>query len=169
MDLPGQTGTCRRPAAMRAGASSIAITRAGATVRDEDKYAACCAFGQALPRIRAARGGRPWTARVCRARRCWRPSCDCSRRRSSASATRNTPANNRSFGLTTLRDRHVEVEGATHSIRVPRQERQVHIDRAQRPPAGAHRQGAAAICPDRSCFSISTRTADRRSRSIRPT
>ena len=46
---------------------------------------------------------------------------------------------NRSFGLTTLRDRHVEVDGADGAVRVPRQERRRHEVDSDRPPAGPDR------------------------------
>ena len=50
-------------------------------VRDETKYGRMIAFGQALPPIRARRRPRPARCPACRARRCWRPSSGCWRRR----------------------------------------------------------------------------------------
>ena len=50
------------------------------TFRDETKFGRMLAFGQALPRIRAA--SRPsWPSPAWVGARCWRPWCACSRRR----------------------------------------------------------------------------------------
>ena len=57
------------------------------------------------------------SARGRAATRCWRRSCGCSTRPSCASATRNTRATNRSFGLTTLRNRHAAVSGDRLQLR----------------------------------------------------
>ena len=46
------TAICWPPAAMPGAASNIAITRAGASLRDEAKFGRMLAFAQALPRIR---------------------------------------------------------------------------------------------------------------------
>ena len=61
---------------------------------------------------------------------------------------------NRSFGLTTLRDGHVEVAGGERDVLVPRQERRRARGRSRRPPARARSSRPAAICRARSCSSI---------------
>ena len=69
---------------------------------------------------------------------------------------------NRSFGLTTLRRRHVQVSGEHTALQLPRQERR----RAQRrrSPTGAWRasSSAATTCPARNSSSTSTRPASAR-------
>ena len=50
-------------------------------VRDEVKYGRLIAFAQALPRIRARTRSGSEASTACRARRCWRRSSSCSRRR----------------------------------------------------------------------------------------
>ena len=84
-------GTSRPPAATRAAASSTATTRAGARCATRPSTTRLIAFARALPRIRR-RIDATCAAAACRARRCWRPSCACWRRRSSASATTSTRA-----------------------------------------------------------------------------
>ena len=44
---------------------------------------------------------------------------------------------NHSFGLTTMRDRHAEVNGSQGPVQVSRQERRHACHRARGPPAGA--------------------------------
>ena len=69
---------------------------------------------------------------------------------------------NGSFGLTTLRDRHVDVDGRADPLPLPRQERQVeHAVDVARPRASRASSSAAATCPARSCSSTSTTTARR--------
>ena len=69
---------------------------------------------------------------------------------------------NQSFGLTTMRDGHVEVSGDARPVLVPRQERRRARDRSERPTARAHRRGSAATFPATSSFSTTTRTASGR-------
>ena len=69
---------------------------------------------------------------------------------------------NRSFGLTTLRDRHVDVDGATINFEFRGKSGEDAIDQAEGPPAGAHRQDLPRSARARNCFSMSTRTGDRR-------
>ena len=66
---------------------------------------------------------------------------------------------NRSFGLTTLRDRHAKVRGEHDPLPVPRQERGPARRHAPRPAAGARRRRGARTCPARTSCSTSTRRA----------
>ena len=127
---------------MPAGASSTATTRAGARCATRHKFDRLLAFGQRPAAHPRRASTRTFARPACRARRCSRRSCGCSRRRSSASATTSTRATTTSFGLTTLRDRHVEVDGAHVALRVPRQERQrAQVDVDDRAP----RAGSSAL------------------------
>ena len=65
---------------------------------------------------------------------------------------------NRSFGLTTLRDRHVEVEGSTLRFRFSGKSG-ISMSGAQGPPHRAGSCGNARICPGRTCSGTSTTTA----------
>ena len=142
-----------RPAATRAGASSTATTRAGATVRDETKYERMIEFARALPRIRARVPSATCAGAACRARRCSRRSSGCSRRRSSASATTSTRARTARFGLTTLRDRHVERRRRRRcaSRSAARAARSTTID-ARATAAWRGSSGAARSCPGQELF-----------------
>ena len=131
-----RTAICRRPGAMRAAASNTAITPTGALAKDADKFERMLEFGAALPRIRKRGAGGPGGAgrrRGRAARRCSRRSSACSTRPTCASATRNTRASNKSFGLTTLRNRHAAVVGQPAAPALSRQERQGARGRARRP------------------------------------
>jgi DNA topoisomerase-1 len=102
---PIPTAISRRPAGTRRAASNIAITpiSASAGIR---KYERCADFGRALPKLRAQveRGSQ---ARSGSAARRWSPpSSACSTSAISASATRGYAKANKSFGATTLRNRH---------------------------------------------------------------
>ena len=134
--------TSRPPAATRAAASSTATTRAGATVRDEAKYGRLIDFARALPRIRRR------TDRDLRRR-------GLPREKVLALVVRLLEATlirvgneeyareNRSYGLSTMRDRHVEVRGGDDALHVPRQGRQGARDRrARRAPRAARPTGA---------------------------
>ena len=68
---------------------------------------------------------------------------------------------NKSFGLTTMQDRHVKIDGSQAAVPLPRQERQEPPDHAHQSPAGAPRRRIAAIFPARISSSISTRRASR--------
>ena len=90
------------PPRLAAGARRRQV-RAHARVR----RARCRASGSA--------SGPTWRRRSARrrgARRCWRRWSGCSTPPWSGSATTNTRATNRSFGLTTLRNRHADVQGS---------------------------------------------------------
>ena len=69
---------------------------------------------------------------------------------------------NGSFGLTTLRDRHVDVDGATVPLPLPRQERHAARRRRRRPPRWRGSSSAARTCRARSCSSTWTTTASPR-------
>ena len=62
-----------------------------------------------------ARRGATSRGRGCRARRCWPPSCGCSRSTLIRVGNEEYARQNSSFGLTTLRDRHVDVDGGRSS------------------------------------------------------
>ena len=113
------TATCRRPGAMRAAASNIAITPSGGSPAMPTSSSAwsssarrCrasgCASRPTLPR-RSAPG------RV--ATRCWRRSCACSTRRSVRIGNDEYARANKSFGLTTLRNRHAAISGSRLRLR----------------------------------------------------
>ena len=66
---------------------------------------------------------------------------------------------NRSFGLTTLRDRHARIDGSSRPLPVPRQVGPLARGRACATGAWPRSSGAARSCPARSSSSTSTRTA----------
>ena len=66
---------------------------------------------------------RPRRCPACRARRCWPPSSGCWRSTLIRVGNDEYARSNHSFGLTTMRDRHAEVDGSIGPVRVPRQER----------------------------------------------
>ena len=108
--VPDPTDTSRPPGGTRGGASSTAITPAGARCGTRPSSAACS------PSARRCRGSargsmRPPRSRGCPARRCWRRWSGCSSAPLIRVGNDEYARSNRSFGLTTLRDRHVEVSG----------------------------------------------------------
>ena len=135
--------------------------------RDENKYARMLAFARVLPRIRAqverdlARPGLPREKVLATLVRLLETTLIRVGNEEYARA-------NGSFGLTTLRDRHVDVNGVAGALRVPRQGRQGARDRRARPADGPHRAPVAKTCPARRCSSTWTRTASA-GRSTRPT
>ena len=112
LDLPGpRTATCRRPGSTPPGASSTSTTRRGATSRDREKFDEMLRFARALPAMRER------TAADLRARGLVRDRVlACAVRLldlgffrvGSRAATRTRT---RRFGLSTLRRRHVHVDG----------------------------------------------------------
>ena len=66
---------------------------------------------------------------------------------------------NRSFGLTTLRDRHARIEGVARPVPVPRQVRPARTRSGSATGASPASSAAARSCPARSSSSTSTRTA----------
>ena len=66
---------------------------------------------------------------------------------------------NRSFGLTTMRDRHARVEGAGIRFRFPGKSGKRHEVGLRGPAPRRASSGAARTCPARSCSSTSTPTA----------
>jgi DNA topoisomerase-1 len=79
-------------------------------VRESTKYEHVVAFADALPAIRE-KSKSIWPCADCRAKRYWRPSSTFWRPRSSASETTKYAERNNSYGLTTLQNRHVAVDG----------------------------------------------------------
>ena len=111
-----RTATSRPPAATPAAASSTATTPRWREVRDETKYGRMIAFGEALPQIRArveADLAQPRPAAREGARRGGAPARDDADPR----RQRGVRPQNGSFGLTTLRNRHVDVDGVDAALR----------------------------------------------------
>jgi DNA topoisomerase I len=79
-------------------------------VRERTKYEHVVAFADGLPAIRE-KVQEHLALRDCRAKRYWRPSSTFWRPRSSASETTKYAERNNSYGLTTLQNRHVAVDG----------------------------------------------------------
>ena len=69
---------------------------------------------------------------------------------------------NRSFGLTTLRDQHVDVNGSTLQFKFRGKSGKRHAIDLARPPPGADRQALPGPARARSCSSTLTTTASRR-------
>ncbi len=75
---------------------------------------------------------------------------------------------NHSFGLTTMRDRHVDIYGATMEFHFRGKSGKDHQVNIPGPAPGAHREESARTSPATSCSSITTRTGNGM-RSIRAT
>ena len=75
---------------------------------------------------------------------------------------------NKSYGLTTLRDPHVKVDGAELRFQFKGKSGKTWQPAGQGPARRQDRQAPARTCPARSCSSISTRTASAQT-SPRPT
>ena len=110
-----------------------------------------------------------WRCPACRARRCWPRSCACWRRRSSASATRSTRATNGSFGLTTLRDRHAQVNGATVRFRFRGKSGVEHAIELRRPAPGRASCKRCQDLPGPGAVPVRRRRRRARTPSTRPT
>ena len=63
---------------------------------------------------------------------------------------------NKSFGLTTLLDQHVQIKGAAVTFHFRAKSGVMQTIEVRDASARAHRQAIAASCPARRCFSIST-------------
>ena len=117
------------------------------------------AFGQALPRIRGAgrrRSGRPGLPREKVLATVVRLLETTFIRVGNEEYARA----NGSFGLTTLQDRHVDVEGIAGALPTSAA-RAASSTRSTSATAGSRAScGAAATCPARSCSSTSTRTGE---------
>ena len=157
---PMPTATSRPRAATPAAASSTATTPRWREVRDATKFGRMLAFGAALPRC-AQRVDATSRCAGCRARRC-------SPRWSACSTTTLIRVGNEEYAraqrapsaLTTLRDRHVEVDGARCASGSAA--RAASSTRSSSPTAAWRASSSAArSCPARSCSSTSTRTASR--------
>ena len=122
-------------------------------------------FGAALPRIRqrvAADLAAPVGSRPA-ARRCWRRSSACSTRRYVRVGNEEYARENKSFGLTTLRNRHAAVVGRRLRLRFRGKSGKEH-EVASTIRASPASSGAARRCRARSCSSTSTTTARARRR-----
>ena len=162
LDLPDQRGHLQATGRDARGRKQYRYHPRWRASRDEVKYDRMLAFGQALPRIRRRVDEDLRAATACRARRCSRRWCGCSRRRCIRVGNEEYARDNRSFGLTTLRDRHVEVGSADDPLPLPGQGRQGARSRAAATARLARdRARAARSCPARSCSSTWTTTASR--------
>ena len=95
---------------MRVAASNIAITPPGACIATPPNSTACWSSDAAC-RASDAASPRTCASRDCRARRCWQRWYGCSKRTLVRVGNEEYARSNGSFGLTTLRDRHVNVRG----------------------------------------------------------
>ena len=113
VDLPRRrTATSRPPGATPAGRKQYRYHPRWREVRDETKYEHMLDVRAARCRRSAsASTQRPGAAAACRARRCWPPSSTCSRPTLIRVGNEEYARQNKSYGLTTLRDRHVKVDG----------------------------------------------------------
>ena len=149
---PTREATSRPPAATRAGASSIAITPSGARCATRPSSAGWSPFSEALPRIRKRveadlpRHGLSRDKVLATIVRLL--ECSCIR-----VGNEEYARNNESFGLTTLKDDHVEVSGSRIRFEFRGQERQDAHGGRERPPAredrrplpGDSRRGAVPV------------------------
>ena len=81
LDLPDPRGHLQATGRDARGRKQYRYHPRWREVRDETKYDRMIAFAQALAAIRRRTLRGSALARGCRARRCWRRSCSCSRRR----------------------------------------------------------------------------------------
>ena len=103
--------------AMRAGASNIATIPTTARKHDASKYDGCREFGDALPRHpRAGRAG-PRSAASSTATPCSRRSSACSTSEHIRVGNEEYARDNKSFGATTLRTRHLRRMGGKLKMR----------------------------------------------------
>ena len=129
----------KRQAAMPSGASNIAIIASWRAFRDETKFDRLTAFAAALPRLRArtaadmARSGLPRTKVLATVVRLLEKSFI-------RVGNEEYARDNRSFGLTTLRDGHVRVRGSQRALRVPREERHSPFGGRERSATRASRE-----------------------------
>jgi NADH dehydrogenase len=137
--VPIRAAISRRQGATPAVANSIAIHSAWHTCRDETKFDRMQAFAAALPTIRArtvADVQRPGLSRD----KVLAAVVQLLEKSLIRVGNDEYAKQNRSFGLTTLRDGHVKVKGASGAIRISRQERRTPSRRCQRRTAGPHRE-----------------------------
>ena len=103
-------GHLQRRDAMPAAGRCIAITPKWRQIRDETKYDRLIGSPRRCPRSAGARAGISERL-TCRARRSSPRSCSCSRKRCIRVGNDEYAKENQSFGLTTMRDAHVQVNG----------------------------------------------------------
>ena len=134
-----RAATCRRPAATPAAASSTAITRNGAQVRDSTKYERLIAFGRALPVIRRRtdadlrRDGLPREKVLAAVVRLLEKTFI-------RVGNDEYARDNQSFGLTTMRDGHVQDLRLHGPLHLSRQVRRRARAGARRSPPREDRQ-----------------------------
>jgi DNA topoisomerase I len=108
-------------------------------VRDEAKYGRLIEFARGLPRMRR-RTDRDLRVPDCRGRRCSRLVVQLLEETLIRVGNDEYARDNRRYGLSTLRDRHVRVTGRGRWLRVPGQGRQGARGRVPGPPAGPARE-----------------------------
>ena len=130
-------------------------------VRDETKYARMLAFARVLPAIRRRVAADLRRAPLSARARPRHRRARCSRRTLIRVGNDEYARTNGSFGLTTLRDRHVEVRGRRMRFHFRAKSgvmQQIDLERRRCWRAAS---SAARICPARRCSSTSTRTGAR--------
>ena len=144
--------TCKRPVATPAGASSIAITLGTGRIRRKRSSSLSVPFGHALPQLRRQvdrdlrRHGVP-RERVIAA------VVELLDRTLIRVGNEEYARANGSFGLTTLRNRHVRVEGSHLRMQLRGQEQQAVRRRASTTPASPGSSRVARTFPVSCCSS----------------
>ena len=140
VDLSGRPGTSAgdRTGRSRPQAASLSPALASGPRRDEvSPHDRLCAGAGSDS---ASRPPPTSVTRVCRARRCSRAVVQLLEKTLIRVGNDEYARQNRSFGLTTLRDGHVEISGGARDVLVPRQERSRARGRSRRSPSRADRQ-----------------------------
>ena len=171
LDLPAPNGHLQATGRDARGRKQYRYHPDWRLAKDADKFERMLEFGAALPRIRKRVSRRPRRA----GRHDAAPRDGAGDDRSPArhhlrarSATRNTRATNKSFGLTTLRNRHAAVSRRPPAPALSRQERQGARGRARR---SARRPRRPALPGDAGAGAVPVRRRGRRgcAASARPT
>ena len=156
---PEPTAISRPPARDAQGAASNTATiRAFREVRDEHEVRAHAGLRAAPAGDRASIDERHAPARPA-AREGARDRRASARDHAHPRRQRRYAKQNKSYGLTTLRDPHVKVDGARAAVPVQGQERQDLEAAGRRTGASPRSSRPARTCRGRTCSSISTRTA----------
>ena len=139
-------------------ARSTATTPTGAWRRDAESSSR--SFGAALPRIEAC--GPTWRRRSRRCAATRDGAGDAGRRHHPGRVGTTNTRENRSFGLTTLRNRHADVKAAASASGFAARAASSTRSTSTRPASS----GVARRCPARSCSSTKTKTDRRRRRRL---
>jgi DNA topoisomerase IB len=141
VDLALRRSATSRPwAATRAAAGSTAITPTGDPVRDETKYGQLADFGKVLPAIRR-RVQRDLRRKGLPREKVLATVVELMEKTMMRVGNEEYARANQSFGLTTLRDRHVKLAGSTLKFQFKGKSGKVHSLTGRRPAAGEDRQG----------------------------